>query len=156
MDASAITKALNDHWLTLLDGYYDFIADSYLKHLSETYDKPLEELKEKTQHLKKKILNDAHTALDKTTEIKKDARKTKQKTVNTSSNSSYDSMTHPELAKLCKERGLQVKRKKQDMIDNLIQSDGPQGSKDSESVDNNKSPPSVPPSGELAEEVIDE
>lgn len=150
MDASAITKALNDHWLTLLDGYYDFIADSYLKHLSETYDKPLEELKEKTQHLKKKILNDAHVALDTTTEIKKDTRKTKPKIATKSSNSTYDTMTHPELAKLCKERGLQVKRKKQDMIDNLIQSDGSQESKNSESSNNNS------PSGELTEEVIDE
>ena len=150
MDATAITKALNDHWLTLLDGYYDFIADSYLKHLSETHGIPIDQLEEKTRHLKKQILSDAHLAIESTNDIKKDARKTKPKVTPTTSNSSYDHMTHPELAKLCKERSLTVKRKKLDMINNLIQADG---NKPKPAIDSSVS---ELPSTELTEEIIDE
>lgn len=128
MDATAVTKAMNDHWVKLLDEYYDYIADAYIKHLSAEHDIPVEELEEKTKGLKEKVMKDAFIAIESGNDIKRDARKTKQKMTTTSTTKSvYDAFTHPELAKLCKDNKLPVKRKKQDMIDALVQNDNSKG-----------------------------
>lgn len=123
MDASQVIAQLNSTWSSLIDKYYDHIADEYLSWMSNEYNIPLDELKEKAQPVKDKIMNIAtFQNTQETSGIKKKAKKpVKSSTDNLPSSNIYTNMSRNELASLCRENGLPVRRKNLDMINSLME-----------------------------------
>ena len=135
MDASQVLTALNSTWTSLLDNYYDHIADEYLSWMSSEYNIPIDVLKEKSLPVKEKVISDASLKFNNkessikkkkqsVSSIKMEAKKAEvQKSIEQDPSNIYLHMTRKELVDTCREKGLPIKRKNQDMVDALKSSD---------------------------------
>ena len=106
---------MNDRWTTLLPQYYDYIQNEYLAWMADEYNLPLDELKAKAEPLKNKILDSVD---DVVANLNSGVHKKQGKVVTKAQGgpeTPYDSFPRNRLVELCKENGIPVKRKNQDM-----------------------------------------
>ena len=132
MDATQIVTNMNDRWNELLSNYYDHVASTFLKQISEEYELNYDDLLKKSTEVKEEIINSA-TQKVQTADVNnvkkkkpsmsalKNARKAdidakREKNI-------YSDFTRTELIEKCREQKLPVKRKNQDMVDNLLEYD---------------------------------
>jgi len=123
---------MNDRWNELLSNYYDHVASTFLKQISEEYELNYDDLLKKSTEVKEEIINSA-TQKVQTADVNnvkkkkpsmsalKNARKAdidakREKNI-------YSDFTRTELIEKCREQKLPVKRKNQDMVDNLLEYD---------------------------------
>ena len=140
MDATQIVNNMNDRWKELLSNYYDHVATTFLKQISEEYELNYEDLLQKSAEVKEEILNSATQNVQSTEE--KNVKK-KKPSVSALKNARkaeidanrekniYSDFNRTQLIEKCKERKLPVKRKNQDMVDNLLEYDINNNEKDS-------------------------
>jgi len=131
MDATQIITNMNDRWAEMLSGYYDHVSTTFLKHIAEEYDLDYDELVQKSISAKDEIVEMAtNNASVNNTSVKKkkpsmsalkNARKAEidaQREKN-----AYSDHNRSMLIEACRERRLPIKRKNQDMVDNLLEFD---------------------------------
>ena len=158
-NAQEVLAQLTNTWSNMLDKFYDSVADEYLQWMAKEYKMNIKELREKAAPLKQKLLA-------KATEAVSAVKTTKKKTVVNKEfdNSKYGSMSRKELIELSKERSLAVKRKNQDMIDQLkkydedhTEEEDQKQNQEEEQEDSDTEPPIVVKSSknELLEEEMD-
>lgn len=130
-NAQEVLLQLNNTWSAMLDKFYDSVSDEYLKWMANEYNMDLKALREKAEPLKTKLLSKATEAVSAVKTTKKQIVKSK-----VIDDSKYGTMSRKELIDLCKSRSLAVKRKNQDMIDQLKKYDDENAS-ESESTEEN-------------------
>ena len=113
-NAQEVLTQLNNTWTSMLDKFYDSVADEYLQWMAKEYKMDLKTLREKAAPLKEKLLSKAAESVAAVKTTKKPEIKTK-----VTDESKYGSMPRKTLVELCKTRSLPVKRKNQDMIEQL-------------------------------------
>ena len=132
MDASQIVSNMNTRWNELLSNYYDHVATTFLKQVSEEYELNYEELLKKSADIKEEIL---HSATQKVNTVDAVGIKKKKPSMSALKNARkaevdaqrekniYSDFSRTQLIEKSRERKLPVKRKNQDMIDNLLDYD---------------------------------
>ena len=129
MDAAQVISNMNSTWLRLMDKYYDHIAEEYIKWMATEYNMPIDELTERAKPVKAQILATVSSQAiqpdppAQPSEIKKVPKKPVKKPSSAESTSQYASMSRKDLAELCKQRKLTVRRKNLDMIQSLDEQD---------------------------------
>lgn len=127
-NAEEVLTQLTNTWSSMLDKFYDSVSDEYIKWMAKEYEMDLKTLREKAAPLKAKLLSKATEAVSVVKTTKKQTGKTK-----VVDSSKYGTMSRKELVELCKTHSLPVKRKNQDMIDQLKKIDEDEKSDESES-----------------------
>ena len=113
-NAQEVLAQLTTTWSSMLDKFYDSVSDEYIKWMAKEYNMEIKALREKAAPLKAKLLSKAAEAVNAVKTTKK--QNVKVKVVDTSK---YGTLSRKELMELCKNRSLPIKRKNQDMIDQL-------------------------------------
>lgn len=113
-NAQEVLAQLTNTWSSMLDKFYDSVADEYLQWMAKEYKMDIKSLREKAGPLKAKLLAKATESVNAVKTTKKPVTKAK-----IADESKYGTMPRKELVELCKSRNLPVKRKNQDMIDQL-------------------------------------
>ena len=113
-NAQEVLAQLTNTWSSMLDKFYDSVSDEYIKWMAKEYEMDLKTLREKAAPLKAKLLSKATEAVSAVKTTRKQAGKAK-----IVDSSKYGTMSRKEIVELCKTHGLPVKRKNQDMIDQL-------------------------------------
>ena len=135
-NAQEVLAQLTNTWSSMLDKFYDSVADEYLQWMAKEYKMDIKSLREKAGPLKAKLLAKATESVTAVKTTKKPVTKAK-----IADESKYGSMPRKELVELCKSRNLPVKRKNQDMIDQLKKYDEDHEEKEESEDSENESEP---------------